>query len=157
MIKKFFVLLLAATAIVAQAGELSRVKTQTIAAQVYKRDSVMAQTMEIGGAESARSVLHAIRATKLPNTQNAFALYAEHMGRVATPENSVVSDSWWPKDSDRRSVSSHAKAVRVSARPSRQKRTRPPWRAKAQSMRILIVTSAPTQATSSLPARQSED
>ena len=35
------------------AEELARVKTQTIAAQVYKRDSVMAQAMEIGGAESA--------------------------------------------------------------------------------------------------------
>ena len=35
------------------AEELARVKIQTIAAQVYKRDSVMAQAMEIGGAESA--------------------------------------------------------------------------------------------------------
>ena len=35
------------------AEELARVKTQTIAAQVYKRDSIMAQAMEIGGAESA--------------------------------------------------------------------------------------------------------
>ena len=31
--------------------ELARVKTQTIAAQVYKRDSMMAQAMEIGHAE----------------------------------------------------------------------------------------------------------
>ncbi|MRR50974.1 MAG: insulinase family protein [Rhodocyclaceae bacterium] len=31
------------------AEELTRVKTQTIAAQVYKRDSMMAQAMEIGG------------------------------------------------------------------------------------------------------------
>ncbi len=33
--------------------ELTRVKTQTIAAQVYKRDSLMAQAMEIGQAEAA--------------------------------------------------------------------------------------------------------
>jgi zinc protease len=33
--------------------ELKRVKTQTIAAQVYKRDSLMAQAMEIGFAEAA--------------------------------------------------------------------------------------------------------
>jgi len=33
--------------------ELKRVKTQTIAAQVYKRDSLMAQAMEIGHAEAA--------------------------------------------------------------------------------------------------------
>ncbi|MDO9602931.1 MAG: pitrilysin family protein, partial [Rhodocyclaceae bacterium] len=32
--------------------ELQRVKTQTIAAQVYKRDSLMAQAMEIGFAEA---------------------------------------------------------------------------------------------------------
>jgi len=32
--------------------ELSRVKTQVIAAQIYKRDSMMAQTMEIGGMEA---------------------------------------------------------------------------------------------------------
>jgi zinc protease len=35
------------------AEELSRVKTQTIANQVYKRDSMMAQAMEIGGNEAA--------------------------------------------------------------------------------------------------------
>jgi zinc protease len=35
------------------AEELQRVKTQTIAAQVYKRDSMMAQAMEIGGNEAA--------------------------------------------------------------------------------------------------------
>ena len=34
------------------AEELERVKTQTIAAQVYKRDSFMAQAMEIGGIEA---------------------------------------------------------------------------------------------------------
>ena len=34
------------------AEELKRVKTQTIAAQVYKRDSLMAQAMEIGFAEA---------------------------------------------------------------------------------------------------------
>jgi zinc protease len=33
--------------------ELKRVKTQTIAAQVYKRDSLMAQAMEIGQAEAS--------------------------------------------------------------------------------------------------------
>ena len=33
--------------------ELTRVKTQSIAAQIYKRDSLMAQAMEIGGAEAA--------------------------------------------------------------------------------------------------------
>jgi len=33
--------------------ELRRVKTQTIAAQVYKRDSLMAQAMEIGHAEAS--------------------------------------------------------------------------------------------------------
>jgi zinc protease len=33
--------------------ELKRVKTQTIAAQVYKRDSLMAQAMEIGHAEAS--------------------------------------------------------------------------------------------------------
>jgi zinc protease len=33
------------------ADELERVKTQTIAAQVFKRDSMMAQAMEIGQAE----------------------------------------------------------------------------------------------------------
>jgi len=33
--------------------ELARVKTQSIAAQIYKRDSLMAQAMEIGGAEAA--------------------------------------------------------------------------------------------------------
>ncbi len=33
--------------------ELARVKTQVIAAQVYKRDSMMAQAMEIGGYEAA--------------------------------------------------------------------------------------------------------
>ena len=32
--------------------ELSRVKTQLVAAQVYKRDSMMAQAMEIGGMEA---------------------------------------------------------------------------------------------------------
>ena len=35
------------------AEELARVKTQAIAAQTYKRDSLMAQAMEIGGAEAA--------------------------------------------------------------------------------------------------------
>jgi zinc protease len=35
------------------ADELARVKTQVIAAQVYKRDSMMAQAMEIGGTEAA--------------------------------------------------------------------------------------------------------
>ena len=35
------------------AGELERVKTQTIAAQVYKRDSMMAQALEIGRLEAA--------------------------------------------------------------------------------------------------------
>jgi zinc protease len=35
------------------AEELARVKTQVIAAQVYKRDSMMAQAMEIGGFEAA--------------------------------------------------------------------------------------------------------
>lgn len=34
------------------ADELQRVKTQLIAAQVYKRDSMMAQAMEIGGIEA---------------------------------------------------------------------------------------------------------
>ena len=34
------------------ADELERVKTQSIAAQVYKRDSLMAQAMEIGGLEA---------------------------------------------------------------------------------------------------------
>jgi zinc protease len=34
------------------AEELKRVKIQTIAAQVYKRDSLMAQAMEIGGVEA---------------------------------------------------------------------------------------------------------
>jgi zinc protease len=34
------------------AEELARVKTQSIAAQVYKRDSLMAQAMEIGGTEA---------------------------------------------------------------------------------------------------------
>jgi zinc protease len=33
--------------------ELERVKTQLVAAQVYKRDSMMAQAMEIGGMEAA--------------------------------------------------------------------------------------------------------
>lgn len=35
------------------AEELARVKTQSIASQVYKRDSLMAQAMEIGGTEAA--------------------------------------------------------------------------------------------------------
>jgi zinc protease len=35
------------------AEELARVKTQAIAAQTYKRDSLMAQAMEIGGAEAS--------------------------------------------------------------------------------------------------------
>ncbi len=35
------------------AEELARVKTQSIAAQIYKRDSLMAQAMEIGGIEAA--------------------------------------------------------------------------------------------------------
>lgn len=35
------------------AEELARVKIQSIAAQIYKRDSLMAQAMEIGGAEAA--------------------------------------------------------------------------------------------------------
>lgn len=35
------------------AEELARVKTQSIAAQTYKRDSLMAQAMEIGGAEAS--------------------------------------------------------------------------------------------------------
>jgi zinc protease len=35
------------------AEELERVKIQTVAAQVYKRDSMMAQAMEIGGIESS--------------------------------------------------------------------------------------------------------
>ena len=34
------------------ADELARVKTQAIAAQTYKRDSLMAQAMEIGGLEA---------------------------------------------------------------------------------------------------------
>ena len=34
------------------AEELARVKTQSIAAQIYKRDSLMAQAMEIGGIEA---------------------------------------------------------------------------------------------------------
>jgi len=34
------------------AEELARVKNQTVAAQIYKRDSLMAQAMEIGGAEA---------------------------------------------------------------------------------------------------------
>ena len=34
------------------AEELNRVKIQSVAAQVYKRDSLMAQAMEIGGAEA---------------------------------------------------------------------------------------------------------
>ncbi|MBL8486884.1 MAG: insulinase family protein [Rhodocyclaceae bacterium] len=33
--------------------ELARVKVQTVAAQVYKRDSLMAQAMEIGGTEAS--------------------------------------------------------------------------------------------------------
>jgi zinc protease len=33
--------------------ELARIKTQTIASQVYKRDSLMAQAMEIGASEAA--------------------------------------------------------------------------------------------------------
>lgn len=37
------------------AEELARVKTQTIAAQTYKRDSLMAQAMEIGGIEGSSS------------------------------------------------------------------------------------------------------
>jgi zinc protease len=35
------------------AEELARVKTQSLAAQIYKRDSLMAQAMEIGGTEAA--------------------------------------------------------------------------------------------------------
>jgi hypothetical protein len=35
------------------AEELARVKTQSIAAQIYKRDSLMAQAMEIGGIEAS--------------------------------------------------------------------------------------------------------
>jgi len=35
------------------AEELARVKTLSIAAQIYKRDSLMAQAMEIGGAEAS--------------------------------------------------------------------------------------------------------
>jgi zinc protease len=35
------------------ADEVARVKTQLVAAQVYKRDSMMAQAMEIGGFEAA--------------------------------------------------------------------------------------------------------
>jgi zinc protease len=35
------------------AEELERVKTQAIASQIYKRDSLMAQAMEIGGMEAA--------------------------------------------------------------------------------------------------------
>ncbi|MDP2135462.1 MAG: pitrilysin family protein, partial [Sulfuritalea sp.] len=35
------------------AEELARVKTQSIAAQIYKRDSLMAQAMDIGGLEAA--------------------------------------------------------------------------------------------------------
>ncbi|MCM2306495.1 MAG: insulinase family protein [Sulfuritalea sp.] len=35
------------------AEELARVKTQSVAAQIYKRDSLMAQAMEIGGLEAA--------------------------------------------------------------------------------------------------------
>ena len=33
--------------------ELARIKTQLIASQVYKRDSMMAQAMEIGGFEAS--------------------------------------------------------------------------------------------------------
>ena len=33
--------------------ELARVKTQIIAGQVYKRDSMFAQAMELGGVEAA--------------------------------------------------------------------------------------------------------
>jgi zinc protease len=35
------------------AEELARVKTQIVANQIYKRDSMMAQAMEIGGTEAA--------------------------------------------------------------------------------------------------------
>jgi zinc protease len=35
------------------AEELARIKTQIVASQVYKRDSMMAQAMEIGGFEAA--------------------------------------------------------------------------------------------------------
>ncbi len=35
------------------AAELARVKTQTVASQIYRRDSMMAQAMEIGGTEAA--------------------------------------------------------------------------------------------------------
>jgi zinc protease len=42
------------------AEELARVKTQSIAAQVYKRDSLMAQAMEIGGSEAAGVSWHDI-------------------------------------------------------------------------------------------------
>ena len=42
------------------AEELERVKTQAIAAQIYKRDSLMAQAMEIGGMEAAGVSWHDI-------------------------------------------------------------------------------------------------
>jgi len=58
------------------AEELARIKTQTIAGQIYKRDSMMAQAMEIGSAEingvgwrSIDRILDRIRAVSVEDVQ----------------------------------------------------------------------------------------
>jgi len=58
------------------AEELARIKTQTIAGQIYKRDSMMAQAMEIGSAEingvgwrSIDRILERIRAVSVEDVQ----------------------------------------------------------------------------------------
>ncbi len=66
------------------AQELERVKTQTIAAQVYKRDSMMAQAMEIGRLEAAGvhwrdidTLLEKIRSVTAAEVQSVAKKYFE--------------------------------------------------------------------------------
>jgi zinc protease len=70
--------------------ELKRVKTQTIAAQVYKRDSLMAQAMEIGQAEA--SGLHWRDIDKL--LEKLRGVTAEEVQAVAKKYFGDKSDDW---------------------------------------------------------------
>jgi zinc protease len=66
------------------ADELTRVKTQSIAAQTYKRDSLMAQAMEIGGIEAAgqswRDIDTLLEKTKSVTAEEVQAVARKYFG-----------------------------------------------------------------------------
>jgi zinc protease len=66
------------------ADELTRVKTQSIAAQTYKRDSLMAQAMEIGGIEAAgqswRDIDTLLEKTKSVTAEEVQAVAKKYFG-----------------------------------------------------------------------------